>query len=137
MTITINQHRMRTGNHHQIKMKANAKQCNNKAKNNVNNTSQKKSLTFNINDIAPSHHVYQQRAHRFQLKQILCFILLLNNVRGHAMPIGEKTDILRSPLALNHYTQTLPLLNERLHVNIETMPNHQHDVDGHEKKNVE
>lgn len=137
MAISINQHRMRIGHYHQGKMEENTKRCNKKVPNTVHNTVQKIPLASNIKNIAFSYDACQQRGHRLQLKQIICFILLLNHVRGHTALAVAPPDIPPSPLAFSHYAQTLPLLNARLRVKTETTPNHPHDVDGHEKKTVE
>ncbi|QZN97279.1 hypothetical protein [Symbiopectobacterium purcellii] len=137
MVISIDQHRMRIGHYHQSKMKENAKRCNKKAPSTVDKTVKKIPLASNIKNIAPSYDACQQREHRLQLKQIICFILLLNHVRAHTLFAGESPDIAPSPLALNHATQTLPLLNERLRVKTETTSNHQRYADSNEKKTIE
>lgn len=137
MAISINQYRMCIGHYHHGKIEVNAKPCNKKALNNAYNTVQKISLTSNIKDIAPSYHACQHRENRSQLKQIICFILLLNQVRAHTMFAGENPDISPPPRVLRKYNKTLPPLNERLHIKTGNMQNPQQYTDDNEKKTVE
>ncbi|MCW2484525.1 hypothetical protein J5069_01315 [Candidatus Symbiopectobacterium sp. NZEC127] len=134
MAITINQHRALIGNYHHDKMEVNAKQCNKKASHKAYNKVQEITFTLNIKNIAPSYHTCQHRGRRLQLKQIICFMLLLNHVRGHTVLTGENLDIPPPPLALKKYNQTLPFLNIRLPIKTKITTNRQQCTDDNEKK---
>lgn len=137
MRITINQHRERIGNYHHDKMAKHAILSNKKVSGKVHNTDKEKSFTLNIQNVVPSHQVYRHIDSRFRLKQIICFILLLNHVRGHTRLSQENSETSPLSLGLKEHSQTLPFLNEHLRFKEKNKPNHHtHEIEKQPRRKI-
>lgn len=127
MRITINQHRERIGNYHHDKIVKHKKLIDKNAPGKIRDEVQEKSFTLDIQNIVSSHQVYRHIDSRFRLKQIICFILLLNHVRGHTRLSHENSDTAPRSLDLKTYNHSAPVLNEYLRFKTEDKSNHHTD----------